>query len=52
MAMNTLESLYHTLLTGANRIVVDKELAALAMIPLQRMLDFSTRNKLQIRGKA
>ncbi len=52
MAMNTLESLYQTLLTGTNRIVVDKELAALAMIPLQRMLDFSTRNKLQLKGKA
>jgi quinolinate synthase len=52
MAMNTLESLYQTLVTGANRVMVDKTLAQRAMVPLQRMLDFSVRNKLQLTGKA
>ncbi len=52
MAMNSLESLHHSLLTGSNRITVDRELARQAMVPLQRMLDFSSRNKLQVTGKA
>jgi quinolinate synthase len=52
MAMNTMENLYQTLSTGSNQITVDRELAARAMIPLQRMLDFSARNRLQVRGKA
>ena len=52
MAMNSLERLYNTLLTGNNRSVVDRELAQKAMIPLQRMLDFSHRNKRKVAGKA
>ncbi len=52
MAMNSLESLYHTLSSGSNTIKVEKELAEKAMIPLQRMLDFSVLNKLKVQGKA
>ncbi|MDT8428226.1 MAG: quinolinate synthase NadA [Pseudomonadales bacterium] len=52
MAMNSLESLYLTLKEGRNRIEVDRELARKAMIPLQRMLDFSRQYQLQIKGKA
>lgn len=52
MAMNSLEGLYNALLHGRNRITVDRELAQAAMVPLQRMLDFSNRNKLALTGKA
>ncbi len=51
MAMNSLEGLYNALLHGQNRITVDRKLAARAMVPLQRMLDFSNRNKLAVKGK-
>jgi quinolinate synthase len=44
MGMNTLESLYHSLLNGTNEIEVDRELGKQALIPLQRMLNF--RNQL------
>jgi quinolinate synthase len=37
---------------GTNRITVDRALAKQAMIPLQRMLDFSANNKLRVTGKA
>ena len=40
MGMNTLESLYHSLLNGTNEIVVNRELGKKALIPLQRMLNF------------
>lgn len=40
MGMNTMENLYNSLLRGENEIVVDAELGRLAMIPLQRMLNF------------
>jgi quinolinate synthase len=45
MAMNDLESLAHALECGVNEIEVDPELAKRAMIPLQRMLDFSRQNR-------
>ena len=45
MGMNSLENLYQTLLEGSNRIEVDAELGKKAMIPLQRMLDFSAQKK-------
>ncbi|MDP2139303.1 MAG: quinolinate synthase NadA [Gammaproteobacteria bacterium] len=51
MAMNSLDRLYRSLLYGTNRVTVDRDLAAKAMVPLQRMLDFSNRNKLQVAGK-
>ncbi|OGT70575.1 MAG: quinolinate synthase [Gammaproteobacteria bacterium RIFCSPLOWO2_02_FULL_57_10] len=52
MAMNSLDRLYQSLLHGTNRVTVDRDLAEKAMIPLQRMLDFSNRNKLKVTGKA
>ena len=52
MAMNSLENLYQSLLTGSNQITVDPSLAKQAMIPLQRMLDFSNKNKIVLQGKA
>ena len=41
MAMNELEALHATLASGGNEILVDPEVGARAMKPLQRMLDFS-----------
>ncbi len=52
MAMNSLDRLYQSLLNGSNRVSVDRELAKRAMIPLQRMLDFSAQHKLRVAGKA
>jgi len=52
MAMNSLDRLYESLLHGTNQVTVDRELAARAMVPLQRMLDFSAQNKLKVAGKA
>lgn len=52
MGMNSLESLYGSLLETSNEIHVDSDLAAQAMIPLQRMLDFAANNQLKVRGKA
>lgn len=44
MAMNDLERLAISLEEGSNEIFVDKALAEKAMIPLNRMLDFASRN--------
>lgn len=52
MAMNSLDRLYNTLLHGSNRVTVDRALAERAMVPLQRMLDFSAQHKLKVAGKA
>ncbi len=41
MGMNSLQNLYTSLLEGSNEIYVDPELGRKAMIPLQRMLDFT-----------
>ena len=41
MAMNELEALHATLANGDNEILVDPEVGARAMKPLQRMLDFN-----------
>jgi len=41
MGMNSLETLLHALETDGDEVLVDPELARQAMIPLQRMLDFS-----------
>jgi quinolinate synthase len=40
MGMNTMQSLYESLLTGSNEVKVDFELGRQALKPLQRMLDF------------
>lgn len=52
MGMNSLQSLYDSLSDESNEIEVDAQLAQLAMIPLQRMLDFASTNQLRVRGKA
>ena len=41
MAMNELEALHATLANGGNEILIDPEVGARAMKPLQRMLDFN-----------
>lgn len=41
--MSSLERLTRVFEVGGNEIVVEPDLARKAMIPLQRMLDFSTR---------
>mgnify|MGYP006164328495 FL=1 len=52
MGMNSLESMYSSLQETSNEIHVDTDLAAQAMVPLQRMLDFAANNQLKVRGKA
>ena len=52
MGMNSVHRLYDSLLAGDNEIEVDAALAAQAMIPLQRMLDFASSNQLKVRGRA
>lgn len=52
MGMNSLVNLYSSLQQSSNEIVVNEQLAAKAMIPLQRMLDFAANNQLKVRGKA
>ncbi|MBL4582200.1 MAG: quinolinate synthase NadA [Gammaproteobacteria bacterium] len=52
MGMNSLESLYSSLQGATNEIQVESALAAQAMVPLQRMLDFAANNQLKVRGKA
>ena len=52
MGMNSVHRLYDSLLAGDNEIEVDAALAAQAMVPLQRMLDFASSNKLKVRGRA
>ncbi len=52
MAMNSLERLLQSLETGSNRVSVSAELARRAMVPLQRMLDFSAVMKVKLSGKA
>lgn len=41
MAMNGLENLYETLCQGTNAIEVSGQLAARAVVPIERMLDFT-----------
>lgn len=52
MGMNTLQSTYESLRDGSNEVKVDRGLAEKAMLPLQRMLDFSRERKLKVQGKA
>jgi quinolinate synthase len=41
MAMNILENLHSTLRDGVNEIQVDVEVARQALVPLERMVNFS-----------
>jgi quinolinate synthase len=52
MGMNSLQAMYTSLRDGSNEIRVEAGLAKKAMIPLQRMLDFSVQHKLAVQGKA
>lgn len=52
MGMNSLQSLLSSLQETSNEVQVDEQLAAQAMIPLQRMLDFALSNRIKVRGKA
>ena len=52
MAMNSLTALLHALETGAGEIHVDPAVGARARVPIERMLDFTRRQKLQSAGDA
>lgn len=52
MAMNSLESMLHSLERESEEVFVDAELARKAMLPLQRMLNFASEQQLQVKGKA
>ncbi len=52
MAMNSLERMLESLQMESNEIEVDEALAAKAMIPLQRMLDFAAERQIGVKGKA
>ena len=52
MAMNSLTALLHVLETGAGEIHVDPVISARARLPIERMLDFTRRQKLQSAGDA
>ena len=50
--MNSLQAMYESLRDNRNQVQVDAALAAKAMVPLQRMLDFSQQRRLAVTGKA
>ena len=50
MAMNSLKKLVNTLETGANEILVDKDIIERARRPIRRLLDFAETQKWQIYG--
>lgn len=52
MAMNSLPAMLDSLQQETNKIEVDADLAAQAMIPLQRMLNFAAEQQLKVTGKA
>ncbi len=52
MAMNTLETLLHSLQTASNEVIVDPALVPKAVKPLQRMLDFTSEARLVVTGNA
>lgn len=52
MAMNGLENMAETLEQGLNEIFVDGALAERAMLPLQRMLDFASEQRVKVKGNA
>ncbi len=51
MAMNSLENLAHVLETEENEIFVDGETAKKAIVCIERMLDFSARQKAKAQGR-
>jgi quinolinate synthase len=52
MAMNSLSALLHALETGAGEIHVDPAVGARARLPIDRMMDFTRRQKLRSEGDA
>ncbi len=52
MAMNDLENMTHVLRTGDQEVHVDPQLGHKALLPLQRMLDFSAQMKVAVKGNA
>ena len=52
MAMNGFESLTQSLETDGNEIHVEPELCEKAMLPLQRMVNFSRDRQIKLRGNA
>jgi quinolinate synthase len=52
MAMNELQSLLSCLEQGTNEVHVDPELGARALLPLQRMVNFSRERALAVKGNA
>jgi len=52
MAMNGLQAIYQALTdTSGHEILVDESLRQRALVPLDRMLDFSAKLKMQVMGK-
>jgi len=52
MAMNGLRNLVAVLETGSNEIIIDESIRQRAIVPVQRMLDFSKARKVEIVGNA
>lgn len=52
MGMNTLEDIVSSLRNGSNEVMVDPEVGAKALLPLQRMVDFAESNQLRVKGNA
>jgi len=52
MAMNGLENLRDVLMVKTQEVIVDAEIRKQALIPLQRMLDFSQKRRVVLKGNA
>jgi quinolinate synthase len=52
MAMNDLQSLLYCLEHGSGEIHVEPELCVKALLPLQRMVNFSKERALSVKGNA
>lgn len=52
MAMNELQNLLTSLERGTNEIMVDPDLCERALLPLQRMVNFSRERRIPVRGNA
>jgi quinolinate synthase len=46
MAMNGLENLAQVLETGANQVEIEEEIRSRALVPIQRMLEFSRNHQI------
>lgn len=50
MGMNDLQNLYASLIAGSNEIIVDKETARKALVPLERMVSFANSDAFRLRN--